>query len=194
MHCSTPAPTAFTRRGRRPNRRPSQQPDILPSVSETGDAADGIVWPDDEWDSIALNYTSGTTQRSRGRASGRSYRASRQVQRHHHLRRRKHLVDRDRGCAVFAPGGVLRGGNCHRAPALGRGALYDGRSAINALQEMQMRGLEGRVALVTKAPPRAGPQARSAKARRWFRQKYSGVRSALRVPRTYDTAPYCTRL
>ena len=28
------------------------------SLLETGDAADSIVWPDDEWDSIALNYTS----------------------------------------------------------------------------------------------------------------------------------------
>ena len=49
------------------------------------------------------------------------------------------------------------------------------------------------VAGASKAPPRAGPQARSAKARRRFRRKYSGVRSALRVLRTYDTVPYCER-
>src|SRR5882672_7733656 len=30
------------------------------------DAADSIVWPDDEWDSIALNYTSGTTGNPKG--------------------------------------------------------------------------------------------------------------------------------
>ena len=77
----------------------------------------------------SLGYRRGTCRRlvpqrrSRDRASGRLYRASRQVQRHHHLRRRKHLVDRDRGCALFAPRGVLRGGNCHRAPTLGRGTL-----------------------------------------------------------------------
>jgi fatty-acyl-CoA synthase len=36
------------------------------SLLETEDAADGIVWPDDEWDSIALNYTSGTTGNPKG--------------------------------------------------------------------------------------------------------------------------------
>ena len=36
------------------------------SLLETGDAADSIVWPDDEWDSIALNYTSGTTGNPKG--------------------------------------------------------------------------------------------------------------------------------
>jgi len=36
------------------------------SFLETGDAADSIVWPDDEWDSIALNYTSGTTGNPKG--------------------------------------------------------------------------------------------------------------------------------
>ena len=36
------------------------------SLLETGDAADGIVWPADEWDSIALNYTSGTTGNPKG--------------------------------------------------------------------------------------------------------------------------------
>ncbi len=44
-----------------------------------------------------------------------------------------------------------------------------------------------------KSPSPRGPQARSAKARRRFRRKYSGVRSALRVLRTYDTVPYCAR-
>ena len=36
------------------------------ALLETGDAADNIVWPDDEWDSIALNYTSGTTGNPKG--------------------------------------------------------------------------------------------------------------------------------
>ena len=36
------------------------------SLLETGDAADSIVWPNDEWDSIALNYTSGTTGNPKG--------------------------------------------------------------------------------------------------------------------------------
>jgi hypothetical protein len=40
----------------------------------------------------------------------------------------------------------------------------------------------------------AGPHARSAKAGQCFRQEYSACgRSALRVPRSYDTVPYCAR-